>query len=117
MLQQSQALVSVIHPLGGAMQFLLFLIIDGILKRVSKTVHTLVRRCPRKPWILQRLPSGPSEEKQKKIFQALAWIIMASQQASAQEAKAGSDPDLDGSVGKETGSKERLQNSVSRSRR
>ena len=100
------------------MQFLLFLIIDGILKRVSKTVHTLVRRCPRKPWILQRLPSGPSEEKKKKIFQALAWIIMASQQASAQEAKAGvSDPDLDGSVEKETGSKERLQNSGSRSRR
>ena len=55
------------------MQFLLFLIIDGILKRVSKTVHTLVRRCPRKPWILQRLPSGPSEEKKKKkLFQALA---------------------------------------------
>ena len=94
------------------MQFLLFLIIDGILKRVSKTVHTLV------PWILQRLPSGPSEEKKKKIFQALAWIIMASQQASAQEAKAGvSDPDLDASVEKETGSKERLQNSGSRSRR
>ena len=83
-LHQSNALVWVIHPLGGAMQFPLFLIIDDILKRVSKTVHTLV------PWILQRLPSGPSEETKKKLFQALAWIIMASQQASAQEASAGS---------------------------
>ena len=93
------------------------------LKRVSKPVHTLARRCPMKPWILQRLPSNGSmlceekKKKKKKIFQRLA-AIMASQQASAQEAKAGvSDPDLDGSVEKETGSKERLQNSGSRSRR
>ncbi len=71
------------------------------LKRVSKPVHKLVRRCPMKPWILQRLPSNGSmlceEKKKKKIFQRLA-AIMASQRASAQEAKAGvSDPDLDNS--------------------
>ncbi len=51
------------------------------LKRVSKPVHKLVRRFPMKPWILQRLAA-----------------IMASQRASAQEARAGvSDPDLDNS--------------------
>ena len=78
--------------------------------RVSKTVHTLVRRCPRKPWILQRLPSNCSEEKKKKLFQALA-ALMASQQASA--AKAGVS-DLDGSVEKETGSKDETEGGVQR---
>ena len=82
------------------MQFLLFLIIDGILKRVSKTVHTLVRRCPRKPWILQRLPSNCSEEKKKKLFQALAALT-----------KAGVS-DLDSSVEKETGRKEDMEECV-----
>ena len=94
-------------------KFLLGLIIDGILKRVSKTVRTLVRRCPRKPWILQRLPSNGSmlcEEKKNNIFQALA-ALMASQQASA--AKAGVS-DLDGSVEKETGSKDETEGGVQR---
>ena len=51
------------------------------LKRVSKPVHQLVRRCPMKPWILQRLAA-----------------TIASQRASAQEAKAGvRNSDLDSS--------------------
>ena len=56
-------------------EFVLGLIIDFILKYVSKTVHTLVMRCPRKPWT--RLPSKRSEDKKKKAHQALV-ALMAS---------------------------------------
>ena len=59
-------------------EFVLGLIIDFILKYVSKTVHTLVMRCPRKPWIIKRLPSKCSEDKKKKTHQALV-ALMASQ--------------------------------------
>ena len=59
-------------------EFVLGLIIDFILKYVSKTVHTLVMRCPRKPWTIKRLPSKCSEDKKKKAHQALV-ALMASQ--------------------------------------
>ena len=59
-------------------KFILGLIIDGILKYVSKTVHTLVMRCPRKPWIIKRLPSKWSEDEKKKAHQALV-AFMTSQ--------------------------------------
>ena len=54
-------------------EFVLGLIIDFILKYVSmsKTVHTLVTRCPRKPWTIKRLPSKCSEDQKKKTQQAL----------------------------------------------
>ena len=54
------------------------LIIDGILKYVSKTVRRLVMRCPRKPWIIKRLPSKWSEDEKKKAHQALV-AFMTSQ--------------------------------------
>ena len=59
-------------------EFVLGLIIDFILKHVSKTVHTAVVRCPRKPWTIKRLPSKCSEDKKKKAHQALV-ALMASQ--------------------------------------
>ena len=59
-------------------EFVLGLIIDFILKYVSKTVHTLVMRCPRKPWIIKRLPSKWSEDEKKKAHQALV-AFMTSQ--------------------------------------
>ena len=59
-------------------EFVLGLIIDFILKDVSKTVHTLVMSCPRKPWTIKRLPSKCSEDKKKKAHQALV-ALMASQ--------------------------------------
>ena len=46
-------------------EFVLGLIIDFILKYVSKTVHAVVMRCPRKPWTIKRLPSKCSEDKKK----------------------------------------------------
>ena len=63
---------------GFGVKFILGLIIDGILKYVSKTVRTLVMRCPRKPWIITRLPSKWSEDEKKEAHQALV-AFMTSQ--------------------------------------
>ena len=63
---------------GFGVKFVMGLIIDGILKYVSKTVRTLVMRCPRKPWIIKRLPTKWSEDEKKKAHQALV-AFMTSQ--------------------------------------
>ena len=99
-------------------KFVLGSIIDGILKIVSKTVHTLVMCCARTPWIVRQLPSNCRDDKKKEALEELAalmasqrrtnfsrpslpeWHCRSSQQSSA--AKAGVSH-LDSSVEKETG--------------
>ena len=56
-------------------KFVLGLIIDFILKCVGKTVHAMVMRCPRVPWIIKRLPSKWSEDEKEKAHQALVAFI------------------------------------------